>query len=124
MIRAEIVNESGVKVKIVNLTPHKITFVTDKGDLIVKPSGSVARVSSETKETGCIYVSNFGLRIPLTTTVFGQVENLPEPEEGVIYVVSSLVAGRVPERHDVYIPNESIRDDKGRIIGCKSLGHI
>ena len=123
MIRAEITKD-GVTIKIVNLTPHKITFVTDKGDLSVKPSGSVARVSSETKETGCIYVSTFGLRVPVTATVYGEVEGLPAPAKGVIYIVSSLVAQRVPDREDVFIPNESVRDENGRIIGCKSLGHI
>ena len=124
MIHAEITKD-GVKINIVNLTPHKITFVTDKGDLIVKPSGSVSRVSSETKETGCIYVSSFfSLRIPVTATVYGEVEGLPAPAKGVIYIVSSLVAQRVPDREDVFIPNESVRDENGRIIGCKSLGHI
>lgn len=60
----------------------------------------------------------------MTETVFGEVEGLPETQEGTIYVVSSLVAQRVPNRTDVFIPNESVRDDQGRIIGCKSLGRI
>ena len=122
-INAEILVD-GKKINIVNLTPHEITLVTDKGNLNVAPSGELARVSSKTKEIGHIYVTKFGIRIPLTSTVYGEVEGLPDPKEGTIYVVSGLVAGRVPERADVFIPNESVRDGKGRIIGCKSLGHI
>lgn len=103
-----------------NLTPHAITFVTDAGDIIkvVEPSGIVARVSAKTVVTGEI------AGIPTTATVYGEVVDLPAPEAGVIYVVSSLVASRVPERDDVYIPAESVRDSAGRIVGCKSLGRI
>lgn len=107
---------------IINLTPHAITFVVGDNKIIFDPSGVIARVSSKTETVGSIEFN--GISIPVTTTVFGEVENLPQPKEGTIYVVSSLVAGRVPDRDDVFIPNESIRDDKGRIIGCLSLGKI
>ena len=112
--------------KITNLTPHAITFISGENNMqkfIVEPSGVVARVAAHTENIGSITTDD-GFTIPLTTTVFGQVEGLPAPETGTIYVVSSLVAGRVPDRKDVLIPNESIRDDKGRIIGCLSLGKI
>ena len=106
--------------KMINLTPHAINFVTEEGTplLTVEPSGTIARVSCKTmvigKEDG----------IPITTNVYGEVEGLPDPEDDTILIVSALVAGRVPHRTDVYIPNEAVRDDKGRIIGCKSLGQI
>ena len=108
------------KNNIINLTPHPITFITPDGNVTVAPSGIVARLSVRTATIGDIN------GIPVTTSVFGEVENLPEPTDGNIFIVSSLVAGRVPERSgkDVFIPNESVRDDSGRIIGCKSLGVI
>ena len=107
-------------ITVINLTPHAITFVTDEGNeiLTIEPSGNLARVSSTTQVVGEIY------GIPVTKTVYGEVEGLPAEEEGTIYLVSSMVAQRVPERRDVFIPNESVRDDRGRIIGCKSFGHI
>lgn len=106
--------------KIENLTPHKITFVKENGDVIleVEPSGTVARVTTQTVQTGKI------AGIPITETVFGEVENLPEPSNGTVYVVSLRVAQTVPYRSDVFIPNESVRNDDGVIIGCKSLGRI
>lgn len=106
--------------KIINLTPHAINFVREDGRpiLTVEPSGSLARVSVRTETTGEI------AGISVTKSVYGEVEGLPAPEDGTIYLVSSLVAGRVPNREDVFIPNESVRDDKGRIVGCKSLGHV
>lgn len=105
--------------KLVNLTPHAITFITDTETQVIEPSGTLARVSTKTVLTGET-VSG----IPVTKTEFGVVEGLPDPEEGTAFIVSSLVAGRVLERTDVFIPNESVRDDAGRIIGCKSLGRI
>lgn len=110
--------------KLVNLTPHAITLMDDNENIIfvIEPSGNIARVSVRTERTETFEINN--MEIATSKSVYGEVENLPEAEEGVIYIVSSLVAQRVPERSDVFIPNESVRDDKGRIIGCKSLGHI
>ena len=108
--------------QIKNLTPHAIHIVSDNGDVTtINPSGIIARVSSRTVTIGEIITDS--VVIPMTATEFGEVENLPEPEEGVIFVVSSLVASRV-HRSDVFIPNESVRDSEGRIIGCKSLGRV
>ena len=123
MINSEILVD-GKKIKIVNLTPHKITFIGDKGRLGIDPSGTIARVSAKVKETGHIYVTKFGISIPITETTYGEVEGLPDPVDDTIYIVSSLVAQRVPDRKDVFIPNESVRDENGHIIGCRSLGHI
>ena len=104
--------------KIVNLTPHAITLFKGEETITIEPSGIVARVSTRTVRVGDVD------GIAITSTEFGEVENLPDSENGTIYIVASLVAQRVPERTDVFIPNESVRDDKGRIVGCKSLGRI
>lgn len=104
--------------KIINLTPHTINLVLENGTRAIEPSGKVARVSATTVKTGFID------DVPTSATEYGEVIDLPEPKEGVVYVVSSLVAARVPSRNDVYIPNESVRDEDGRIIGCRSLGRV
>ena len=80
----------------------------------VEPSGELARLTTKTVTIGEID------GIPMTTTEYGEVEGLPDPADDTIYIVSSLVAGR----DDVFIPNESVRDGSGRIIGCRSLGRI
>lgn len=103
---------------IINLTPHAINFITEVGTTIIQPSGTIARLSTKTVVTGEIN------GIPVTETVFGDIENLPAPETDTIYIVSSLIAGRCKDRNDIFIPNESVRDGQGNIIGCKSLGRI
>jgi hypothetical protein len=104
---------------IINLTPHTINFILPNGEKMEIPaSGNLARVSVHTETVGEIN------GIPITTSVFGEVEGLPAFEDGVVYIVSSLVAQRCGDRKDIFIPNESVRDENGRIIGCRSLGRI
>ena len=106
--------------KIMNLTPHRIDFVTADGSplMSIEPSGIIARVSVKTETIGEV------AGIPVTKSVYSDVVDLPAPQDGTIYVVSSLVAQRCVGRNDIFIPNESVRDSEGKIIGCKSLGKI
>lgn len=104
--------------EIVNLTPHTLNFVFDEKTIDIAPSGVIARVSA--KDTPMNPING----IPVFKTVYGEIENLPDPCEGKIYVVSSLVAARCPEREDVFIPGRPIRDDQGRIIGSAGLSHV
>ena len=106
---------------IINLTPHAIDIVDDNGNPFVSipASGQIARVSTQTVRTGESFNG-----IPVSRTTHGEVENLPDRQENTIYIVSLAVALEVPEREDVFIPNESIRNDKGQVSGCKSLGHV
>lgn len=106
--------------RIINLTPHSITFVDDAGNtvLTVEPSGQIARCSVTREKIRDIN------GIPVNKSRFGKVENLPEPQEGTIFIVSALTAQAVPERQDVFIVDDAVRDDQGRIIGCRALAHI
>lgn len=105
--------------KLINLTPHEIKIVDEKGDvkLIIPPSGKVARVKTRQEVVGRID------DIPVVKTVLEGIEGLPEPKEGHIYIVSSLVAQNVKDRDDVIAPDTSpqgvMRDEKGNIIGVK-----
>jgi len=106
----------------VNLTPHAIIVrLNDGSDVTFPPSGKVARVDElPTQIVGDLD----GIPI-LSRTVFGQVIDLPEPTEGVGYIVSGLVAG-VVYRSDVFAPatgpkDGPIRNDKGHIVAVVAL---
>lgn len=105
--------------KIVNLTPHAITFCCDGENVTIPASGIIARVSVQTVPTGEIING-----IQVMSSVYGDVEGLPASQDGVVFIVSTLVASRVTDRDDVFVPNDFIRDDQGRIVGCRSLGRI
>lgn len=111
----------GIMTNIINLTPHAIDIVDDNGNPFVSipASGQIARVATQTVRTGESFNG-----IPVSRTTHGEVENLPDRQENTIYIVSLAVASTVPEREDVFIPNESIRNAQGFVAGCKSLGHV
>lgn len=101
-------------IKIVNLTPHTITLC---GREI--PSAGVARCQTSVEQVGEID----GIRINRRT--FGEVEGLPEPAPGVVYIVSALVAQAVAStRNDCLIVDETVRNEAGQIVGCNALGKI
>ena len=99
----------------VNLTPHTINLVTEDGEkVIVSPSGTIARCSVKQELVGKLK------GVALYKSVYGDVTDLPEPKDGHIYIVSSLVAGRV-NRDDVVVPCKFIRDNNGNIIGAEEI---
>jgi len=104
------------EVEFVNLTPHAVNIQREDGTmLVVPPSGELAR-RAETRES-CAPLA--GIRT--SRVVFGEVTGLPEPREGVIYIVSGLVLAAVPDRADVVAPGAPIRDEQGRVIGAGEL---
>jgi hypothetical protein len=101
--------------KIVNLTPHPILFVLDEGKVMEFPSQGVARVSEVSETIG----SMNGL--PIVRKKFGEVIGLPAPQNGVGLIVSAMVQSACPSRNDLFVPADLVRDQQGKIIGCKSL---
>lgn len=99
-----------------NLTPHEVRVVLGNGNVLTFPaSGEVARVASQT-----VQVDQLGA-IPVVHLVFGDVVGLPDPEDEVINIVSSLVRAACPQRGDLLSPGELVRDEKGAVVGCKNL---
>lgn len=105
---------------IVNLTPHTINFLDGDNNpvLTVQPSGTIARA----KQTRTLCGTVAG--IPVNQCAYGQVQGLPEPAKETIYVVSAITAQACPERQDVYVVDDSVRNEDGRIIGVRALAHI
>lgn len=102
---------------IINLTPHDIVVVDDNLNEVTRiaSSGNIARCKATPVNAGDLD------GIPLTRTEYGEVEGLPEAQDGVYYIVSALVRTRLPERKDLLSPGRQVRDDAGRIVGCQSL---
>jgi hypothetical protein len=103
--------------KIVNFTPHPITIVDGENKVVrtIESSGLI-RLASKTVSNGIIG------GLPISKTVFGEPEGLPDFVEGTFIIVSQLVKSALPNRTDLLVPAEVVRDGKGNVIGCKSLG--
>jgi len=102
-----------------NLTPHDVVVVGESGNIIkVFPkSETLARCSVSRRVVGGVD------GYPLYKNTFGAVENLPAPKEGTFFVVSRLVA-EATKRGDLLIPDDTVRDEAGRIIGCRGFSRL
>ena len=109
--------------KIVNLTPHTINFVGKDNTIIASiPSSGVAR-AAQRREIVDTIVAN-GVTLPIARCTYGDVQGLPEPMDDTIYIVSAITAQAVPARPDVFIVDDSVRDENGRIIGVRGIAHV
>lgn len=110
--------------ELINLTPHTINIIDANNEPVaeIEPCGEVARAHVVRKVVGSVAVAS--CEIPVIESTMGDVEGLPERQEKVGYIVSRVVAEAVRERDDVFIPDDSVRDEEGRIIGCRSLARI
>ena len=103
---------------IINLTPHTLNINADGSVRVdLPPSGEVARVATSRVQIGEV------AGLPLFETRFGEVTGLPPAREGVLLVVSGLVAAHpaVRDRADVFSPGELLRGQDGQPIGCRGL---
>lgn len=106
-----------MEIIIKNGTPHAVKVVDKDGVLIreILPEEITPRCSTTLEVVGDV------AGIPISRTAYGKVEDLPDPEEGVFWIVSALVRTQLPERKDLLSPGQLVRDSEGKVIGCKSL---
>ena len=105
----------------INLTPHAIAFQAADGTVVsFQPSGTVARVSTETVDAGTVTV--LVQDIPVIKTVYGQVTDVPSlPCEP--FLVSGMVLGRLGQEYSGVAfapatgPNDgAIRNAAGHVV--------
>jgi hypothetical protein len=103
---------------IINKTPHPVHIVDAAGNIVrtFPKSDTLIRLKSAVRP-----LANFD-GVPVTETIFGEPEGLPAYESGIYYIVSQLVKAALPDRFDLLVPAEMLRDKEGNIIGCQSLG--
>ncbi|BAK34151.1 hypothetical protein MLP_11370 [Microlunatus phosphovorus NM-1] len=108
-------------IEIVNLTPHEVTVMPGDAEAVTFPaSGEFARVREHLGDE--VWVATEGGRVPVRQLTYDeQVDDLPDPSPGVLYLVSRLTALSV-RRDDLIFPQGELRDDNGQIIGCRGLG--
>lgn len=112
----------------VNLTPHAVTLQGTDGTRRTVASSGIARIDST---PGDFVITEGDELFPDGIAIYGQTlygapVGLPEPKDGVTYIVSALFSGRVGDRIDVVYPGTGpkdgcIRDDKGQIVAVTRL---
>jgi len=103
---------------VVNLTPHAVTVVDASSRVIRCWPGSdePARVEAVRVPVGLEVAG-----VPLMAEERSRAANLPEPQEGVWFIVSSVVGSAHPERRDLLVPSDLVRDGEGVVTACRSF---
>ena len=98
---------------LVNVTPHALNF---NNGMVLKPSGTVARVSSTFQQVGEVE------GLPIFSTEYGEIEDLPESVADTFFIVSAIVLEAIKregKRTDCLGPatfhKEVVRNEKGQI---------
>jgi len=109
--------------KLVNLTPHTIVLISSEDEKTELLSEGLARVTS--KAGSWLPASAEAPCDLYGAPTWGEVEGLPEPKEGTLYIVSALVAGRV-RRMDVFSPGTgpndgAERNERGQVVAVRRL---
>lgn len=102
--------------EVVNLTPHEVRVIRDGRDDVVYPaSGDVARLGMIELGT-----QDYGVGAPVELVEFNHLQQPPPRVEGTWYIVS-LPCALADPRGDFLVPYLEVRDDAGRIVGCRLL---
>ena len=110
-------NLEQLPITIINLTPHPVNLLdVDANVIITFHSEGLARCSQND-----IIIGKLNKDIILTKTSYGEVIGLPEQSPRTFYIVSRLVRNALPNRTDLLVPNQLIRDSEGQIVGCRSF---
>lgn len=102
--------------EVINLTPHDVNICDDYGNVIktYKASGIEARVRH--------YWSNIDYidDVPVVVRDNEHIVDLPEPQEGVFYIVSNIVLEYCYDRLDLLAPVKQVKIN-GRVVGCRAF---
>lgn len=106
-----------------NLTPHCITMVTTDGEVShTFPSEGIARATQTNVQVGEVN------GIPVMETHFGETVDLPEFQEGTYLIVSIITANAARANGrttcDLLLTTDTVRDESGRIVGCRAFARI
>lgn len=107
---------------LVNLTPHPIAIYRDRtaedGPAeVIPPSGTVARIATIDLGT-----QNSGVAV-YELVEYGHAHDLPPKRDGVVYIVS-LVVALACHRDDLLAPYLEVRNEAGTMIGCRYLQKV
>ena len=115
---------SGDGTELVNYTSNVLIVLSPEiyEFLYAIPSSGIARI--EGPETITTSTSSI-MGTPVVQIASGKVVGLPNPEEGIFYIVEYDVATKLREEgrtDDILFPNAVVRNDKGELIGVTGWG--
>lgn len=106
-------------VVLANTTPHEVNVIaygTDEVVLHIPAATKPLRLEERIEPAGVVG------GIPFVNKRLNDSE-LPPVRKGVLYIVPLAVA-QVARRTDFIVPDELVRDEQGRVVGCRRFAWI
>lgn len=114
--------------KLINVTGRNLDIYDKDGKEIVTTILSEGAATVQVSRTECGKVGDFALH----RTEYGEIEGLPEPEDGIVYIVNFFVLNALRyhgiQRNDCVSPDtafqSAVRDEQGHVIGIRGFQMI
>lgn len=115
--------------RIINCLPHDAHLLVGDGRAVtIKQSGMVARVNERLSAPVTLTVATDdgagSISVECRTRALGEVVGLPGRSPGMLYLVSTMVADAASYRDDLVVPGDLVRDEAGKVIGCRGLYRV
>jgi hypothetical protein len=104
---------------LVNLTGSPLTLYAEDDPVVTLPSEG--RVWIKTRYSLVEHLDIEGVPIPVLVPVQDEVQGLPEPRDGTVFIVTGLVVALQPDRPDLVSPAKIVRGSPDRPTGCRAL---
>lgn len=103
--------------RLVNLTPHPVVFADGR---------TLPKCDNPPRLSEIVELAGEADGVPVVRKQFDLAGcDLPDQQDGVRLIVPLLIAQAFAgQRDDLLITNDPIRDEQGRIIGCRSLAVV
>jgi hypothetical protein len=107
--------------EVVNLTPHVVRLIGAETTVELLSAGPPARVVLRPdRDDGAVRIGP--LLVPVKRTAASPlVTGVPDRRPGVVFIVARPVAEALPDRDDLFYPHDTVRDERGVVVGCRSL---
>ncbi len=105
--------------KIVNLLGYNVSYYNYNGEETVFPAGK----GLPQKLTGTLTVVDTAEGINVIKFVYPSAEaiGIPKQTKDTFYIVSQQICQAYPDRKDLVYPSNFVKDEAGKIVGCKML---
>ena len=102
-----------------NLTPHRLRVLAENDNVLLDLPAPATPARIAQTVTGEALIDG----APVRTIAYAAPHALPEAQPNIYLVVSRVVASEV-RRADLLFPDEEVRDEHGRIVGCRALARF
>lgn len=114
--------------QVINLIQHTVNIygknrIKDGPFQSYPASGEVARLRAI--ERSVPLYSELGNGVTCWLVEYGELERVPQPSPGIIFIVSLVAALAARDtRDDLVTPYQKVRNEAGQIIGCRYLQKV